>query len=82
MFFPKNDNDTKKEMTEASTQTKPKAWEKSEEQKLTEFRDEARRIFLQEWLLCDGDWLSTMNKAHLDFMRDLLGIDKSDNFEN
>lgn len=86
MFFPKSDNDTKKETkeasTDASTQTTPKVWEKSEEQKLTEFRDEARRIFLNEWLCCDGDWLSTMDKDHLDFIRDLLGIERSDNFEN
>jgi hypothetical protein len=80
MFF--QQNETSKETVDTPTQTKPRAWEKTEEQKLIDFRDEARRTFLNDWLNAEGDWLSTMNKDHLDFLRDLLGIDKSDNFTN
>ena len=46
-----------------------------EETKKTSFRDEVRRVFLEQWMTQDGDWLSTLDEHHLNFLRDLLGIE-------
>lgn len=77
MFFPKNDEPSKN----ASTQTEaPKKKEvDTEEVKLMRFRDSARKIFIDQWLQDDSNWIANLNKAQLDFLRDVLGLENQDN---
>lgn len=77
MFFPKNDSPS----PNASTQTEtPKKKEMdTEEAKLMRFRDSARKIFIDQWLQDDSNWIANLNKAQLDFLRDVLGLENQDN---
>jgi hypothetical protein len=43
------------------------------QQKL-EFFSDTRKVFLEEWLYANGNWLSELSIDHLDFLRDILGI--------
>lgn len=41
------------------------------------FQRQARETFVSEWLNCEGDWLKTLDKQHLDFLRDILGVPRT-----
>lgn len=42
-----------------------------------EFFSDTRKVFLEEWLYANGNWLSELSTEHLDFLRDILGIEKN-----
>lgn len=42
-----------------------------------EFFSDTRKVFLEEWLYANGNWLSELSIEHLDFLRDILGIEKN-----
>ena len=39
-----------------------------------EFYRDCRRIFINDWLTVEGNWLSSLDNNHLNFLRDILGI--------
>lgn len=56
-----------------STAFVPELAEIEAEEKL-EFYRRTREIFVNEWLNSPGNWLSELDKTHLDFLRDIMGV--------
>lgn len=80
MFFPKNDELTQNSSSQTET-PKKKAMD-TEEVKLAEFRASARKIFIDQWLQDESNWISNLNKDQLNFLRDVLGLENQDSKTN
>ncbi|MCP4484079.1 MAG: hypothetical protein GY823_05890 [Flavobacteriaceae bacterium] len=42
-----------------------------------EFFSSTRKVFIEEWLYTNGNWLSELSIDHLNFLRDILDIQKN-----
>lgn len=42
-----------------------------------EFFTSTRKVFIEEWLYTNGNWLSELSIDHLNFLRDILDIQKN-----
>jgi len=46
-------------------------------QEKQEFFTNTRKVFLEEWLYTNGNWLAELSLDHLNFLRDILDIQKN-----
>jgi len=46
-------------------------------QEKQEFFANTRKVFIEEWLYTNGNWLSELSLDHLNFLRDILDIQKN-----